>query len=390
MFSSKKTQASQAPSNFGEEFIHTMKDDLNPSLKYVKPIDTTPNDSPFGVQPTKQSPVNTVTSSISSNPFIEKQSAPKRDENLKNQTLSAPQNQTSQDIIQNNNFSAKEKIYADSTPVKTKPSMSFGILIAILTILILLTLGGGGYYFWITTTSEPTETDKTQEIVIEDSPIDMPSENIPSEDTITISPISEKYSSEKPNYISLNVETMTAEEIKKTFSDTAKEVLTLQSNAPYEFIITDSNNNPLAFPIFATLANINISPSILSSLNEKFSFYIHNTNGGKRTGISIDIKNKTQLLSEMKNEETKTLVDSLSFLFLYEPYVSKKAAFAPTTYNNIDSRYLNLDPGNTLSIDYGIYENKLLIGTSQDSFRAILDKLLSEKAVMVETTPLIQ
>lgn len=382
MFNSKKNEPSQTSSSFGQEFIHTMKDDLNPSLKSVKPATETLGDSPFGVQPTKKSE---IPASTPSNPFIEKNTVPKKDGVLESQPSAAPSREN-KNASENYNFSTKEKIYADNGSPHKKSSLSFGILIMTISLLVLLVLGGGAYYLWTTKTSPSTNISETDDFdtISEETPDENPADS----ELISISPISEKYSSEKPNYLSLDVETMTAEEIKVFFSETAKEVSTLQTKTPYEFIITDSNNNPLAFTIFTTLANINISPSILSGLNEKFSFFIHDDEGKNRTGIAIDIKNESTVLSELKNEETKTLIDSLSFLFLYEPYLSKKADFIPAVYNNVNSRYLNLDEGNTLSVDYGIYENRLIIGTSQNSFRAILDKILSEKKSPLNEPPI--
>ena len=71
----------------------------------------------------------------------------------------------------------------------------------------------------------------------------------------------EKYSSTKPNYLSLDFTTISSEDIKKTIVNLAEELKTIsQERASYEFVVVDANNKPVAFPIFATAQKLICRP----------------------------------------------------------------------------------------------------------------------------------
>ncbi|HBP00841.1 MAG TPA: hypothetical protein DD454_01305 [Candidatus Moranbacteria bacterium] len=247
---------------------------------------------------------------------------------------------------------------------------------------MLSAIGAGGYYAWKNNlfSTKGTPVDENEEIAPENETIP------PEEEQITITPISEKYSSEKPNFLSINIETSSPEDIKRVISDTANELSGLQSKSPFEFIITDSNNNPIAFPIFSIASNLNLSSELLINLEEQFSFYIHNDQGGPRIVMAIEIKNGKEVSAEMLREEP-TLLDTLSFLFLPEKPTTTKTTFQSSVYDGIDIRFVNFNADGSLSIDYTIYDNKLIIATSKSSMRSVIDKILQQKAAFSNTTP---
>jgi hypothetical protein len=136
----------------------------------------------------------------------------------------------------------------------------------------------------------------------------------------------------------------------------------------------DSNNNPIAFPIFATAAKLNLAPTLLSSLGEDFSLFIYNDNNNIRIGLSIAISKSNILAAELQKQE-KTFVTDASFLFLDAKPETLTGIFTTTDYKNTTVHYLNVNPQKNLSIDYAIIGSQIMLATSKNTGRAILDKL---------------
>ena len=159
------------------------------------------------------------------------------------------------------------------------------------------------------------------------------------------------------------------------------------ATAPYEFIVVDNNNNPIAFPIFATAAKLNLSPDLLSSLGENFSLFIYNDNGNERLGFSADIAKAAIFNTEIQKQE-KTLPNDISLLFLDStPTIPTAALFKDGSYGSFKTRYLNLNDQQTLSVDYVITNNKFVLGTSKGTEHAMLDKISQQSA---DATPQVQ
>ena len=78
---------------------------------------------------------------------------------------------------------------------------------------------------------------------------------------------------------------------------------------------------------------------------------------------------KNLLLAEEVN-----LPDQLSPLFFTTGY-QKNKPFNTNTYKTLEIRFSNIISPEKLSIDYAILENKLLIGTTKATIRALIDKL---------------
>lgn len=248
-------------------------------------------------------------------------------------------------------------------PTETKndsEKASYKILGAIIAILTISILSLGGYYFWITQTpATPTET----------LPADQPVEDIP----VIIETPTEKYSATKPNYLTLDM-LAEAEETKKSISAIALELKEMTPSTAYEFLIVDKENNPIDFSVFAKNLNLTLSQNLISSLEKDFSFFIYNDNGNIRTGFSVSMKDRIGLSKLMILQE-KTLASDLSSLFLgAKPEQSSVSAFKDNSYNSYATRYLNLNTQEKLSIDYALTEDKLVLGTSMETMRAIIDK----------------
>ena len=244
-------------------------------------------------------------------------------------------------------------------------SAKYKILLSLIIVLTIGVIGTGAYYFL---------TSRAPKQVAAQPAIETPTAILPAEDPVVIAAPVEKYSINKPNYLVIDPATSSDIEIKATISSVADELKNLSSQSPYEFIIVDANNNPVAFPIFATAAKLNLSPIILTSLGENFSLFVYNDNGNTRLGFSVATSKTPTVVSELQKQE-KTLVTDLSFLFINAIPEIKNGSFNTSVYNGSIIRYFNVNQQKDLSIDYAVKDSQLIIASSKNTERAILDKL---------------
>ena len=273
-----------------------------------------------------------------------------------------------------------------------KPTNIRFIIILIIIALVVIGVSLIAYYFLKSDSSSvknvPSETAETvapQQSFDDYNPV-----------TKTDLPVAtEKYSSENPNYLVLDIATLSSEEIKTKLSDTAKELLLDSAKqVPYEFTVVDANNNPIAFPIFATAIKLNLSASILSSLGEKFSLFIYGDSANTRLSLAIDII-KTDILKTELLKQEKTFIPAAMFLFMDETPKILNGAFKDSLYKNVPIRFFNVNSQITMSIDYAFINNKLIIATSKNTMRAMIDKLTaattpsqSSQTVPMEGSPI--
>lgn len=382
MFGDKKNLQSQAAQN---PHIHTMQQDLsNPSfISSSSPVEKIGAGS-INADAEKISAPKTESISAGKTP-VPQAPSPFLPE-MPSQTLS--QQQTSQEkarqiqaepprqpIKFTDNYATKqpsssfinEQIIINDEKTK-KPRAKLLLLFFILCIIIAA--AGGGYYF--------LKNKALQKNISSEN-------NAPSNEVVAITPALEKYSTQQPNYLKVDMANASPEQIRATLKGVLLDVEKTPSTTLLEFIITDANNNPVSFPIFAIAAGINFSNETKANLEESFSLFIFNDNNNIRLGLSLRPKNKALALTQMLSQENH-LIENLTPLYLEETISTpKNSFFKDSSYNNIKIRYFNIAQEKSLSLDYAFNEESLLIATSRDSLRAIIDKI-SAQQTMSSTT----
>jgi hypothetical protein len=270
-----------------------------------------------------------------------------------------------------------------------KQKKSMGIIMIILVIIFLLgAVGFAAYFFLFNKPSVPIEDEsnnsieENQDVSVEDMPqdniiddakqivIDVPDETESTQQT---------YSTELPNYFSFDVESSTSE------ADIATELTTIATNIqkqditePISFIVTDANNNPVSFNVFAMSSGITLAQDILSALEEDFELYAYSDGiNGVRFGFVIDAKNADTLQTALTANET-TLPEA------FDPFLNGMGAtavnvvFADSAYKTHPIRYFNLNATETYSVDYTINNLQWVVGTSKNTMRAILDVMKTD------------
>lgn len=374
MFNNKQDNVNPSSADSSQnQYIRTMKDDLasGSGTFFAKETEVSQasteknNANPFASATPAQEAAPTAPLSENS-PFASSAfSAPAPSEAAKPQPTPAEPTQQAQ------SFSQREEAIKIADPDYTPKSSINGkkIFLIVLFIVIILALTGGGYFFWLTRSSEsvqPTVQPAAETPVTENEPV-------------TISPLSEKFSLQNPNFLSIDTNIATVVDIQNLLTTTSKEIEQLNPATPVEFVLTDLNNSPVAFHIFVALAKIDLPSTLLSSFEEYFSLYFYPDNGKVHIGIQIASPNKEITSAEMKATETK-LATALQLLLMDATPRTQTPAFNDGTYNGQAVRYSNLDPENNLSIDYAVSAKSLFIGTSKNTLRAIIDKNAAKEA----------
>ncbi len=99
---------------------------------------------------------------------------------------------------------------------------------------------------------------------------------------------------------------------------------------------------------------------------------------GPRIGLILKIKDNqsNQVISELRRMPIKNLINNLSSIFLFSP--AGEATSSDVVYRGVKVHYVNL-PISTMSLDYAIINNYLVIATSKNSFRRVIDKIIDKK-----------
>jgi hypothetical protein len=314
-------------------------------------------------------------------------------ENIISQTQPSPNNATynpfatmpTDSTIQ----SAPINIIAKETQKTTNEATTIlpKIIWTLIIIFILSITALGGYYYWTTKKVAPPV-----EVVSAPDPVPAPivTEEVRVEEAtetreeippvMNVTPPVDKYSTTKPNYLVLDTNNIGTETIRETIAKVADELKNSPSQSLYEFVPVDANNAPIAFPIFTIAAKLNLSSKVLSDLGTNFSLLLYNDNGEVRLALASTVSKSETLAADMAIQE-KTFLQDADFLFLRMIPDKTTAQFGSSTYKDVAVRYINASQQKNLSIDYAITNSQLLIGTSKNTLRVVIDKISTPKTI---------
>lgn len=181
------------------------------------------------------------------------------------------------------------------------------------------------------------------------------------------------YAPDTANYLSIDTETVTVESFSQMVQQAGTRILSVPMVRPVEFLLTDKNNNPIAFSRFAYLMKLDFSEEFLGVFGEPFSLFLFNDSGKIRLGLNLTFSDPVAAKKLIAQNEK-----SLPFLFhsvLFSgSMVPKEAVFRSGVYGAEAVRFVNIDGVQNISFDFVVRESGLFIGTSKETLRAILDK----------------
>ncbi|MEI9966508.1 MAG: hypothetical protein WDN67_02565 [Candidatus Moraniibacteriota bacterium] len=232
----------------------------------------------------------------------------------------------------------------------------------ILSVVILFILSGGvGYFLY---------TSHLNQEAAAPAPEETPSVEA---NTETPTPPEVPFALDQPNPLSLNTETSTPQSIQQELSERADAILRTQMVSPVEFLITDQNNNQLAFSRFAFLLGLSLDSDLLSTFDEPFALYLYNDGGVVRMALAVSLKASTSdPMAALANVE-KSLPQGMQNLFYPATSLNlSDPVFATGDFNGSPVRYVNLDTATNYSFDYTAKGNVVVFGNSKNMVRTAL------------------
>jgi hypothetical protein len=143
---------------------------------------------------------------------------------------------------------------------------------------------------------------------------------------------------------------------------------------PVEYLVTDQNNNKVAFSRFALLIQAGTPNDIVNASAEPFSLYLYRDGEALRVGMAVSLKEGTA-----PNFPTSdgVLPESMRWL-LYPQTLAKNFSlgngFQESLHHDTPVRYINVDAPSGLSFDFTRQQDQLIFANSKNALRAILDK----------------
>lgn len=255
-------------------------------------------------------------------------------------------------------------------PVGQNGSKKVKILLIAGGVIVVSAIFGGAAYYYFLTKSSSEEVSSGLEPV----PSSEQGEQLPGAGPAPLAAESAPFSPDKPNYLPLNSETAVAEEVRSVFSQTASSIMAADIYQPIEFLITDQNNNPIAFSRLAYMLNLELSEGLLNLIGESFSLYIYNDFGQPRLGLVLAFDDAA-LASQAIAREESGLPFALRTL-LYDPSLAipRESVFRSGAYGTETVRFTNMEGAENVSFDYVLRGKQWFIGSSKGTLRAVLDK----------------
>lgn len=296
-----------------------------------------------------------VPASKKASPFLDSDMAASESSAVSNEPVKATQSPAS---AWNSQTAPELKPLFDA-PQFTDGKKSKKLLWLAVSGVALIALGAGAWYF----------------LMREEAPVpvvEIPVEPTPKA-TVSIAPVELPYSTTAPNYLSVDTETVTEANFRELLHQISGRILEARMTAPVEFLLTDKNNNPIAFSRFAYLMKLDLNADFLSLLDESFSLYVWNDGGKATLGLTLSMAG-TPGTDLFKMQKEGTIPFALRALLYEGVAVPKEVTFRSGAYNGQEVRYVNIDAAKNISFDYAIRGKVWLIGTSKDALRAMLDK----------------
>jgi hypothetical protein len=261
-----------------------------------------------------------------------------------------------------------EKTIGSPAPFQAKPFDKRYYLYGGLALLLLAVIGVGLYFF---VTGTPRQETPSQPQAVENIPTDT---QLTPQDGAAMT----YYSLTNPNHLVLDVESDagTPEGVKKILSGVVTRVLSMRSSDPVEFVVVDKNNAPIAFSRFAYLAGMKLPDEMMSVVGEGFSVYMTEGNGVVRAGVAIDISDEKKMTDAIRKSETNLPKYFQSLLYDAGTTIPESAEFRTGMFGMLETRFAIVDAVKDRSFDYVVLGKQLVIGTSKESFHAMLTRIV--------------
>lgn len=228
-------------------------------------------------------------------------------------------------------------------------------LLIILIIILLIVGGAGGFLYWYG--KEKPESPPAEEEYQPEIP--QPSEYlIPAEETKIIS-----------------LGTNSLFELLKQEAQLDQPVNSFKRIAVLTDSPTGEEKGFLSLSEIFQELEINYPPYLLPQLKENYNIFLFNQETGKRLLLIVETGNIDNLREQLTIWEETMLEDFKNFYPIDKPGQPASEDFLDDIYRDTAIRYTNL-PFSTLTINYTIINNLLIIGTSKEAIYTAIDSVL--------------
>ncbi len=305
----------------------------------------------------------------------------------KNKSKTNNQNNSNQKVDEIKNAGARKEEKTEKITVSKKKNKKRGFFKRLFKWLLMIMLAGGlvegGIYLYPILSEKITQIRGNKSIEAIDENIEKQRESIKKEEKENIV----VDSSDLPQFLAITVEQKN--QIGITSAIIAKfNSLADQEDKVAEMKVVNSEDNSL-IPLAVFLDNFGISfpGEITNNFTDDYTILLCKNAQTQRLGLQVkisetaDIENVKKIFLELE----KTAVDTFNPMFLNNELIAnmdvslEKYVFNDSLYKDIAIRYVNLDAEETLSIDYAIVDNKLIVATSKNSMRKIIDDIMEKK-----------
>lgn len=239
-------------------------------------------------------------------------------------------------------------------------------LYAVATLIVLVLFGAGGYYYWETRMKTPVAVIPGDDVIGEDVTED-PSDDI-DEKALTVS---------APNTIEVD----SAKPFRSQYDQLADAMTDLKVGDAAQIVFvkkpatSGTASEELTAGEFIESLGLNFAPEISRSFTGKMRYFLVNDMNGARAVALFQVSDLPTTKQALTKNEASVAV-SASKLFTRPVSLSGPAVFQDSTHRSYAIRFYNinaLDPSS--SIDYVFRNDELIIGTSKESIRTVLDRL---------------
>ena len=248
-----------------------------------------------------------------------------------------------------------------AAPVAKKSFFSVTTIISVVVFVLILGLISGGSWYYLNTRGG----DESSEMSLEDMTEVVPPAPSKPAGSILV---------DQPNYLTLDIETITAAQIKAMLEQEAQKMRTEGVTTPVEYLVVDANNNPVAFSRFALLIGVDTSAELVNASLEPFSLYLVLDQGALRMALAVTLKAETAATFPANKG---MVAESMKKFFYPEEYAGIRFAdtvFSESVYKNTTIFYSNIDIARNFSFDLTKQEGILTFANSKGALRSVIDK----------------
>ncbi len=145
---------------------------------------------------------------------------------------------------------------------------------------------------------------------------------------------------------------------------------------PVEYLVVDTNSNPVAFSRFAFLVGANTPEDLVAASLEPFSLYLYLDQGALRMALAVTIR--PEVGANFPTNKT-ILPQALKRFFYPQEYATRDLStlvFSQSSYKGQTISYTNIDEPANYSFDMINQEGILTLANSKNTLRAVIDKRL--------------